>query len=79
MMKSSISEIFQLNVSRIFFEMHNVYIIWFSSLLFSNLLHANLCLFVFGADFAASNWKIISICSCWWPVFWILSIRGLAE
>ena len=28
MIKGSISEIFQLNKSRIFFEMHNLYIIW---------------------------------------------------
>ena len=29
----------------------------------SNLLHSKLCLFVFGATFAASNWQFNSICS----------------
>ena len=58
MIKSSISEIFQLNAYRNFFEM-KLYLI-----MLSNLLHAKLCLFVFGATFAASNWQFISICSC---------------
>ena len=30
----------------------------------SNLYHAKLCLFVFSATSAASNWQFISICSC---------------
>ena len=50
--KNSISEIFQLNLSRIFFELPNSYIICF---VFFILIHAKLCLFVFGTPFAASN------------------------
>ena len=30
----------------------------------SNLLHANLCLFVFDAIFAEWYWQFIAICSC---------------
>ena len=33
-------------------------------LLYSKFLLVTLCLFVFGATFAASNWQFISICSC---------------
>ena len=33
-------------------------------MIYSKLLLAKLCLFVFGATFAASNWKFVSICSC---------------
>ena len=72
--KNSILQIF---VSQ-FFEMHNLYIIWFYasqffrckirldafSLLYSNLFLAKLCLFVFGDTFAASHSQFIGICSC---------------
>ena len=32
--------------------------------LYSKLLLAKLCLFVFGAIFAEKHWQFISICSC---------------
>ena len=52
--------------------MHNLYTMWLYafefitgkvrvdafSLLYSKLLHAKLCLFVFGATFAASHWRL---------------------
>ena len=60
-----------------FFEMDNLYIIWFYafrfvswkfrvdafSLLYSNLCIVKLCLYVIGANFAALHWQLISNCS----------------
>ena len=65
--------------------MHNLYIIFTCkvsvdafSLLFSKLLLAKLCLFVFGAKFAAWHWQFISIRSCLFvtSVCLLLSVRG---
>ena len=60
-----------------FFKMHNLYIMWLYALqfvacevivdafnwLYSKLLPAKLCLFVFGATFVESHWQFFSVCS----------------
>ena len=43
------------------------------SLLYSKLLHAKLCLFVFDGILTASHWHIISICNCFVASFCNLS------
>ena len=46
------------------------------SLLYAKLLRAKLCLFVFGAIFAALHWQFISICICFmWLV--LANFQGL--
>ena len=60
MIKSSISKVIKLNISRNFFEMHKLYRIWRYDLHF---LFMQNCVF-FGATFAASNWQFISIYKC---------------
>ena len=74
----SFSEIFQLNISHNISKILYLLIFWLYvfnffkckfnveafSLLYSKLLYAKLCLFVFDATFAASRWQFVSICSC---------------
>ena len=61
LMHFSFSEIFHFNVSRIFFEMHNLYIIW---LYYFQFITCKIVSFVFDATFASSNCQFISIYSC---------------
>ena len=61
MIKRSISELFQFNVCRNVFEMHNLYIIW---LYLFRFITFKIVSFVLGATYAASNWQFIRICSC---------------
>ena len=42
----------------------------------SNLLHAKLCLLVFGASFAASNWQFLAYVAALLAACFVLNIRG---
>ena len=61
MRKSSISETFQPNVFRNFFEMHMLYIIWLYAFQVISCKFASSGIWCY---FAESNWQFISICSC---------------
>ena len=45
------------------------------SLIYSNLLLAKLCLFVFGAPFAASHWQFIIVNSCFICDWYLSSVK----
>ena len=74
--KISISEIVKPTMSRIFsYNFLHAKLVWVDafSLLYSKLLHAKLCLFVFGITFAASHSHFISLC-CWFISDYVLLI-----
>ena len=60
MIKSSISEVVQFNVSHNFLK---CIIYAYFGFMLSNLLHAKLCLLYLMSPFAVSKWQFISLCS----------------
>ena len=74
--KILISEVVKPTMSRVFSSNFlHAKLVWVDafSLLYSKLLHAKLCLFVFGITFAASHSHFISLC-CWFISDYVLLI-----